>query len=127
MYVDYATFEKSAFGGMTAEDFERFAPLADLAIDHHTLGRVGRCHDDGCTLPASVVTAWCALAASLPSAVEESAGGQALTSYSNGVDTYGFAAQTAGEALASRTAWVVDMLPVEWVSAVVMFKGGCHA
>ena len=120
MYVDYETFANSAFGGLTAA-------LADLAIDHHTLGRVGACALQGHDLPASVTTAYCALIASLPCAIEDAGAGRQLTSYSDGVDSYGFAASTVAEDLAQRTAWVVDMLPVEWISAAVRYEGGCHA
>lgn len=127
MYVDFETFSASAFGGMTADEYARYAPLADLAIDHHTLGRVGACYGIGHALPASVTTAYCALVAATPPALEDAAGGRQLTSYSNGVDSYGFAAATVAEDLAQRTAWVVDMLPVEWISAAVCYEGGCHA
>ena len=127
MYVDFETFSNSAFGGMTADEYARVAPLADLAIDHHTLGRVGSCLSLGHDLPASVTTAYCALAAALPSAVGDAGAGRQLTSYSDGVDSYGFATSTVAEDLAQRTAWVVDMLPVEWISAAVRYEGGCHA
>lgn len=128
MYVEFEQFDNSAFGGMTAAEFEASAPLADLLIDHYTLGRVGRCHEQGHALPPSVVTAWCAIAAAVPAAVAESSqeGGK-LTSFSNGVNSYGFADSDALTALTERTEWVVQALPVEWVSAAVHYEGGCHA
>lgn len=129
MYVDYETFANSAFGGMTADEYEKAAPLADLLIDHYTLGRVGRCFEQGHDLPASVETAYCAIAAAVPAAVEESAttGGK-LTSFSNGVNSYGFSADgNVLNALTERTEWVLSALPVEWVSAAVCYEGGCHA
>ena len=128
MYVDFDTFANSAFGGMTADEYEKAAPLADLLIDHYTLGRVGRCFEQGHDLPASVETAYCAIAAAVPAAVEESTttGGK-LTSFSNGVNSYGFSADgNVLNALTERTEWVLSALPVEWVSAAVCYEGGCH-
>lgn len=129
MYVEFEQFDNSAFGGMTAADFEASAPLADMLIDHYTMGRVGRCVGEGHPLPQPVVTAWCAIAAAVPAAVAEaSQTGGRLTSFSNGVDTFGFAAEgDALTALTERTGWVVDALPVEWVSAAVSYAGGCRA
>ena len=129
MYVDFDTYSASAFGGMTADEYEKAAPLADLLIDHYTLGRVGRCFEQGHDLPASVETAYCAIAAAVPAAVEESttAGGK-LTSFSNGVNSYGFSADgNVLNALTERTEWVLSALPVQWVSAAVCYEGGCHA
>lgn len=129
MYVDFDDFSASAFGGMTADEFNRAAPLADLMIDHYTLGRVGRCVGEGHALPQPVVTAWCAIAAAVPAAVAEaSQTGGRLTSFSNGVDSFGFAAEgDALTALTERTGWVVEALPVEWISAAVSYAGGCRA
>ena len=129
MYVTFEQFAKTPFAGMTADEYARAAQLADMLVDHWTLGRVGACRALGHELPAAVVTAYAAVAAAVPPALEESsAAGGRLVSYSDGVDSYGFAAAAdAMSAVWERAGWAVEALPVEWLSAAVSYGGGCDA
>lgn len=123
MYVNYSDFTEYAIGSVEYETFARVAPLADAVLDHWTLGRAGAAISAEEELPPVVVALWCAIAEALPSVMEEATGkGGRVSSFSNGVDSFTFAA--VDDALAERVGWMLQMLPVEWLSGVVRFEGG---
>lgn len=113
---------------MTEEEYTRVAPVADLVVDHWTLGRVGRAVGKGEELPQAVAALYCAVADAVPDAVEQSrkAGkGGLVTSFSNGVDSFSFdASVTASKRLYESVGWMLALLPVEWCSGIPSFEGG---
>lgn len=109
------------------ERFAALAPLADAVLDSWTLGRASRAADDGRDMPSVVATLYAAVVDALPSAVEASHGGERVTSFSNGVDSYSFDVQSVGDELESRLGWLVQALPVEWCSVCVPDSEGRHA
>lgn len=124
MYLSYDQYK--LFGGAVEEaDYPRMAAFADIAMDHWTLGRIGRAFRDGDELPECVMAAYAATVDAMPDALE-SMRGERLKSFSNGVDSYSFADPSSAGELADSVGWVVGMLPVEWVSACVSYEGGCH-
>lgn len=142
MYVSYETFLENTLGavpmqpttdaepskpGITEEEYVRLAPMADLIIDHWTLDRVGRAVKNGEDLPASVVTLYVALVENIPAimdGVNPSKGGL-VSSFSNGIDSYTFeVTPNLEQQLQNTLGWMLDLLPVEWISAVVGFEGG---
>lgn len=124
MYLSYEQYK--LFGGaVDLADYPRMAAFADIAMDHWTLGRIGRAFRDGDELPECVMAAYAATVDAMPDALE-SMRGERLKAFSNGVDSYTFADPSIAGELADSVGWVVRMLPVEWVSACVSYEGGCH-
>lgn len=121
MYVDYATYSKSPFGGKVAEDdYASYSALADSVIDSWTFGRVGEEVAGGGELPQQVTSLYSAIVSGIPALVDESAGvgGSALTSFSNGVDSYGFDVTIqVADRLWSSLRWLYDALPLRYVSS----------
>ena len=129
MYVSFCKFQKATVSDISEGEYRRVAPLADALIDDWTLGRVGRAYEDGEELPPTVVTLYCAIVESLPAVLEGSRVGKGglVSSFSNGVDSYTFeVTETAASRLKSQLGWMLWLLPVEWMSGVVSYKGGCH-
>lgn len=127
MYVDYSTFSEHALAELTEDEYARLAPLADAVIDDWTLGRVGRAVNAGEELPDVVVTLYCAIVEALPPIIEGSKPGTGglVTSFSNGIDSFSFdTSETAGDQLRRSLGWMLELLPVEWMSGVVSFEGG---
>lgn len=136
MYVSWDEFSKMTLGNtdpekghpdFTEETYERLAPLADMVIDYWTLDRVGKASKNGEELPESVVTLYCAIIEALPPIIEGSKPGKGglVTSFSNGIDSYTFDTdKTMLEQLRGSIGWMVELLPVEWISACVSFEGG---
>lgn len=126
MYVSYEKFESLTLGETTEEEFARLAPMADVVIDHWTLGRVGREASKGASLPDSVAVVYAAIVEALPAALESSkAGGGLVSSFSNGVDSYSFdVSETVEQQLSRTVGWMARLLPVEWSSGVVSYEGG---
>lgn len=127
MYVDYDTFDAMALAVLSEGEYARLAPLADAIIDHWTLERVGRAVRNEEELPAPVVSLYCAIVEALPPIIEGSKPGKGglVTSFSNGIDSYSFdVSATAADQLWRSLGWMVDLLPVEWVSAAVAYEGG---
>lgn len=126
MYFSYDDFTSVTLGGIDEPTYERLAPMADLVIDHWTLGRVGKAYEAYDELPASVLTLYAAIVEALPGAMSDSkASGGLVTSFSNGVDSYSFdVSETVQTRLRRQLGWMLGLLPVEWCSAVVPFEGG---
>lgn len=127
MYMTYERFSEVGLAELSEAEYGRLAPVADLVIDNWTLGRVGSASKAGEELPASVETLYCAIIEGLPAIIDGSKPQQGglVTSFSNGIDSYSFdVSQTAEQQLWSSLGWMVELLPVEWVSAVVSFEGG---
>lgn len=125
MYVTFCEYVKLAGPESLSEaEYGRIAPIADLVIDDWTLGRTARASAHGEELPSSVKTLYAAIVAALPSAIEESSGGERVASFSNGVDSFTFANDPLRGRLWSQLGWMAELLPVEWVSACVSFEGG---
>lgn len=143
MYVSYERFlehtlgavpphpkeddSKQEFDGLTEKQYAHVAPMADLIIDDWTLERVGRAVRNGEELPQSVVTLYVAICEAIPGIMDGAKSGSTglVTSFSNGVDSYNFqVTEDMATALENQLGWMVDLLPIEWCSAVVSFKGG---
>lgn len=126
MHVSYEKFKSVTLGDMTEDEFARLAPMADVVIDHWTLGRVGREVSKGASLPDSVVIAYAAVVEALPAVLDGSkAGGGLVSSFSNGVDSYSFdVSETVEQQLSRTVGWMAHLLPVEWSSGVVSYDGG---
>lgn len=125
MYVTFEQYSETALDPtVDAARYAALAPYADLAIDHWTVDRVGRAHAAGETLPDCVVAVYVAAIEALPAILADSKGGDRVASFSNGVDTFTFENADAVSRLSDQLSWLVNMLPVEWISACV---GGCHA
>ena len=122
MYVDYATYSSNPFGGKVTEDeYTGYSSIADAVIDEWTFGRVGLEVADGGALPYSVASLYCAIVSGIPALVDESAGvgGSVLTSFSNGVDSYGFdVSSQVSDRLWSSLRWLHDSLPLRYTSTV---------
>lgn len=129
MYVPYETYKETVFGDVIGEDeYQAYASLADTLIDSWTYGRVGQAIEDGEELPNEIVQLYSAImsnAKALKSSSESTEA--ALSSFSNGVDSYGFdTTKTVSERLYASLAWMIDALPVRWISSVVpQPKGRC--
>lgn len=127
MHVSYSDFTNLTLSQITLDEYGRIAPMADAVIDHWTHGRVGRAVSAGDALPASVKALYCAIVESMPAmaAASKVSEGGVLTSFSNGVDSYSFASDESLESrLWAQLGWMVDVLPVEWISAAAYFDGG---
>lgn len=127
MYVSFEKFAESGISELSADEYAKLAPMADLVIDHWTLDRVGAAVRGGEELPPSVTAIYCAIIEALPNILSNSKPGKGglVTSFSNGIDSYSFdVTSTVEEQLESSLGWMVDLLPVEWISACVTFEGG---
>lgn len=134
MYVPFERFKELTLGdtddpkqGITKDMYKRVAPMADAIIDDWTLERVGRAVRSGESLPDSVVTLYVTIVESLPSLMDNTKIGKGglVSSFSNGIDSYSFdVTSSMNEQLRSSLGWMVEALPVEWMSGVVSFKGG---
>ena len=125
MFVDYDDYsDLTVFGPVTESDYERYAPVADLITDHWTLGRIGRASADGEELPDAVKVLYVSVVESLPSVMKEAKGGDRVKAFSNGVDSFTFEIEAVDKRLRDQVGWLVNLLPVEWVSACVPFEGG---
>lgn len=133
MYIAFDEFKRitlldaSDGGDFTEEMYERVAPMADLIIDNWTLDRVGRAVKNGEDLPSSVKTLYVKIVESLPAIMDNSkvSVGGLVSSFSNGIDSYTFDVTTGMmEQLHQSIGWMLNLLPVEWISACVPFEGG---
>lgn len=133
MYVPFDEFKRitlldASDGGEFTEDvYERVAPMADLIIDHWTLGRVGRAVKNGEDLPSSVKTLYVKIVESIPAIMDNTKIGKGglVSSFSNGIDSYTFDVTTGMmEQLQQSIGWMLNLLPVEWISECVSFEGG---
>lgn len=139
MYLSYEDYLAAQLGGIPSnEDTEvpkpqldeagyiSAAPIADAIIDDWTLGRVGKAVANGEALPAIVQTVYFAICNSVPGLMEGSkVGNSPISSFSNGIDSYGFAVTSeVSKQLRDSIGWMVELLPVEWCSACVSFEGG---
>lgn len=128
MFVDYEDYKDlSLFCSVTEDDYERMSPIADLIVDHWTLGRIGRASARGEELPDGVKALYGAVIEALPTALAESRGGERVKSFSNGVDSFTFELSTVSKRLEDQLGWLLDMMPVEWVSECVAYEGGPDA
>lgn len=134
MYLDFETYANSPFADASMDEasYRRASALADATIDEITLGRVGETVANGETLPPQVVSLYSALATNARKTADSIAKGEgseaALSSFSNGVDSYSFDTDSDEHTrLMESVSPLVDALPVGWVSACV---GGsrrrCH-
>ena len=116
MYVDFDTYNGTVFGGKVTEDeYTAYSSLADELIDAWTNGAVVRSDE----LPESVVNLYAAIVSNVGSLVGSTGTEAALTSFSNGVDSYGFDTSTdATERLRMSLSWLLDALPLEYVTEV---------
>lgn len=127
MFVDYEDYKAlTVFGPVTETDYERYAHVADLITDHWTLGRISRASADGEELPDAVKALYVSVIESLPSVMKDGRGGDRVKSFSNGVDSFTFEIEGVDKRLRDQVGWLVDLLPVEWVSACVPFEGGAR-
>lgn len=134
MYVPFETFAELTLGdvkdptqGITDEQYVRVAPMADTIIDHWTHERVGRAVKNGEELPDCIVLVYVKIIESLPDIMDGTKVGKGglVSSFSNGIDSYSFdVTSTMEEQIHSRIGWMVDTLPVEWISDCVSFEGG---
>lgn len=122
MYVPYETYKETVFGDAVSEEqYPAYASLADTLIDSWTYGRVGWAVENGEELPNEIVQLYSAIMSNAKSLKESSESTEAaLSSFSNGVDSYSFdSSKAVSERLYSALEWMIDALPVKWTSAVV--------
>lgn len=134
MYVSWDTFKSATLvdtedpkKGITEEQYTRLAPMADAIINNWTLDRVGRAVKNGEELPDSVVTLYVAIVESLPGIMSNTKIGKGglVSSFSNGIDSYSFDVTVGiNEQLHNSIGWMIELLPIEWISACVNFEGG---
>lgn len=127
MYVPFETYAELALSELTEAEYAKVAPMADAIIDHWTLERVGRAVSDGEELPDIVVTLYCKIVDAVPDMLDGTKVGKGglVSSFSNGIDSYTFdVTETMQQQLTNRFGWMLDLLPVEWISACVSFEGG---
>ncbi len=127
MYVNYETFTKSwSSAGISEDEYENLAPIADMLIDNWTLNRVGRAVKAGETLPQHVITLYCLIIKNLPTYLRvATTSGATISSFSNGIDSYTFeTTATISGAMYNSLDWYISTLPIEWISGVASFDGG---
>ena len=112
MYVDYKDYTAYATDPVSEDQYKKDAPFADAYIDNATMGRVGRAVRNGEDLPEAVKMAYSRIIAAT-----EADGGERVSSFSNGVDSYTFDTSETEVGQAYRQA--IDLLPVEWISGVI--------
>lgn len=120
MYVSYMDYQGFARGDvLTEEEYGQVAPYADLIINNWTLDRVGKAFSNGEELPECVKAVY----VSIVDNIDALTGSQELVShFSNGVDSFTFDVSGSKQSAAYRLA--LELLPVEWISGCVSFKGG---
>ena len=127
MYVPFETYRELALSEISKEEYAKVAPMADAIIDHWTLERVGRAVRDDEELPDIIVTLYCKIVDAIPDMLEGTKIGKGglVSSFSNGIDSYTFdVSETMDQQLHNRFAWMLELLPVEWGSACVHYRGG---
>lgn len=129
MYVTYDIFESLTLGDgeITEEVYSKVAPMADAIIDHWTLGRVGKAVAKGEELPEAVRIIYTKIVESVPAIMDGTKVGKGglVSSFSNGIDSYTFeVSESMEEQMLNRFGWMIDLLPVEWISGCVSFDGG---
>lgn len=128
MFVTYEEYEGlTPFDPVPEQEYERLAPIADIVSDHWTLGRIGRASARGEVLPDAVKVLYGAIVKALPAVLDGMAGGERVASFSNGVDSFTFDLATVSGQLDGQLGWLLDMMPVEWVSECVAYDGGPDA
>ena len=128
MFVTYEEYKgRTMFDPVTKQEYERMAPLADIVADHWTLGRIGRASARGEELPDAVKVLYGSIIEALPAALDGVRGGERVASFSNGVDSFSFDLASIDAQLDGQLGWLLDMLPVEWVSECVAYEGGADA
>lgn len=124
-YLTYGEYERRG-GGLSETEFPVALARASRIVDRVTMGRLREV--DWSAWSADVAeAAWLAMEG-LPAIDAERrarAAGQVVTSFSNGVNTLGFASDEAGRAaVAAVERAVADALPVELCSAAVGYNHG---
>lgn len=134
MYVTYEVYADTAYASsdnaVGEAEYPKLAAVADTVIDGWTYGRVGLAVADGEDLSPSVVSLYAAIVNNGRDMVEaaSSAAGDALSSFSNGVDSYSFVtSEEAVGKLEDSLGWMIDALPLRFTSAAVYPVGRCHA
>lgn len=125
MYVPYETYAETIYGdGVSEAEYPAYSTLADMLIDSWTYGRVGWAVENSEELPNEIVLLYSAVISNAKALKESTTNTDAaLSSFSNGVDSYGFDTdQSVSERLESSLAWMIDALPIKWTSAVVNQK-----
>ena len=130
MYLSYKDFQKLGNPSMSEQEYRSACAIADAVIDDWTLGRVGRAYEADEEIPDMVLRLYAAIVESVPAMTESSKveKGEPVSSFSNGVDTFTFSAsEPMDQRLRRSVGWMLDLLPVEWVSGVASYEGGSHA
>lgn len=104
---------------VTEDEFNARAPYADLIIDNWTLERVKKTVEAGKVLPKAVKLVYCQL---IDNMEQINSTDERIQSFSNGQDTYTFGLSDSVRDMVWHHA--LEMLPVEWISACVMYEGG---
>lgn len=111
-YIDYQTYKE--MGGNAAEaDFPALEAKARRILDYWTIDRIDEDALDewGEAIELCMVE----IIDNMPDPSEDR-----VTSFSNGVDSFGFADETEEERI---HAWCVRILPIELCSQVVSYEG----
>lgn len=128
MYVSFETYSDSSFAGLSEDEYNRVADIADSVIDDWTYERVGKAVERGEELPRSIVNLYCAIAVNASEMIEQSksATDAELSSFSNGVDSYGFdTSSSMSDRLYDSLQWLVDALPLAWTSSCIYPANTC--
>lgn len=124
MYIAFMDYQEFARGDVMDEaEYTRNAPYADAIIDNWTLDRVGKAVSNGVELPEVVKVVYTAIIDNIDALTGS---GEVVSSFSNGVDSYTFDT-SAGTQADQLKAAAIEMLPVEWCSGAVDYKGGSDA
>jgi len=127
MYLTYAQYQELG-GKMPQADFAVYEPRAEMLMDHWTLNRLksDRVQADLAQLgyDNAVLVTMAALVDRMPGIAanrEAIAAGEVVTSFSNGQNTFGYdsKADRDGSAEAEAYGAIMELLPIELVSAAV--------
>ena len=78
-------------------------------------------------LPDAVKVLYGAIIEALPAVLGGVRGGERVASFSNGVDSFTFDLASIDAQLDGQLGWLLDMLPVEWMSECAAYEGGADA
>ena len=120
MYLDYETYESIGNGSVSAEDFPSVEAWAEAMLDTWTLNRLKVI--DWSEWETQVEQVMARLVDN-SDAIQAAEKGQALSSFSNGQDSYSFSTPDENSELAAVAGYAAIVLPVELLSACTSYNG----
>lgn len=120
MYLTYETYESIGNGSVSAEEFPSVETWAEAMLDTWTLNRLKSA--DWGEWQAQVEQVMARLVDNAE-AIQNAEKGQALSSFSNGQDSYSFSTPEENSELAAVAGYAAIVLPVELISACASYHG----